>query len=241
MRWLLGALAVAGVFASCSALAGTEGQPTPIPFDPKSSPVLKAAGPVTPNPAGRAGRDEVIVSLPVRHGLTGVLKSEIATYGLLDKTVYPAGAAVFGIPMGFAKGPEIVWCMPQEASSTICFPPRYEGYAVSYGGGFFPTMIEVRDTAHSATKPVVDYRAPVDLPILTLVVAFREWDKTDADVRVTVRSPTGVSSLGDQSLPREADGSALLSFNGGLYRLSQEGKDRRTARVEVVKPADAPR
>ena len=78
-------------------------------------------------PGPHAHGDE-IVHVPVVHGVTGVLKSDVVPTGFSFHKVH-AGEYVFGIPMRTAAGGEkITWCAPSAGKdnpsrfSTVCFP-----------------------------------------------------------------------------------------------------------------------
>jgi hypothetical protein len=78
---------------------------------------------------------------------------------------------------------------------------------------------------------------PVDIAgPMTLSYRFVEWDEQDADVEVHLEARGERSQIGGISLKRQPDGTATLETLGGTLRLSPNGGDRRSARVEVVTP-----
>jgi hypothetical protein len=72
-----------------------------------------------------------IALVPVRHGYTGVLKSEVRTTGLMGRKSVPAGQFVYGVPTRDISDPKdlgsLTWCAPQVTEgvklqvSTVCF------------------------------------------------------------------------------------------------------------------------
>lgn len=74
---------------------------------------LKPTGRAEPH-AGAVSRGDVILSIPVTHGITGRLKTAVKPMGLFkSKVLLPAGQPVYGIPM---SDDEIVWCAPRETT-----------------------------------------------------------------------------------------------------------------------------
>jgi hypothetical protein len=206
---------------------------------------LKSAGAVSVHAPGPIARGDVILALPVTHGLTGALRQEVKKMGLFSKDSIPAGSPVFGIPMSGDHGPEIIWCAPRSKTqgdktlwNTTCFPK----------GGFtpnlwvpvyvplFPTYLSYPvNSTHGATEVLVEQKA-VDFPALKLTFTFTEWDKTDADVFVSVDAPGVKNPVRNRSLPRLPDGSVRLKALGGEFKLTPVGTDRHAATLEVITP-----
>ncbi|MFT4253170.1 MAG: hypothetical protein QM608_11855 [Caulobacter sp.] len=239
--WLGAALLVSGQPARAQDEPAAPDAPPPF----AAVSVLKAVGPAEVHAPGPIGRREVIVSLPVTHSLTGVLSQDVRKMGLFaGGAVMPAGTPVFGVPMSGANGPAIVWCAPKSeprgdgvAWTTICFPEDANNFHrwVRVFTPLFPTYLSYANTTSGATAVTVDPK-PVDLPVMRLTFKFTEWDRTDADVLVSVEGPGAVAPLRNRSLPREADGSARLEALGGVFRLVPVGDDRHAATLEVIKP-----
>lgn len=207
--------------------------------------VLKPAGPVGFHAPGTITRGDIIVALPVTHGLTGALSQEVQKLGLFAKDSIPAGSPVFGVPMTGNSGPGIVWCAPRSETrgdktlwNTVCFPKgRFTlNLWVPVYTPLFPTYLSYSpNSTHGATEVTVE-RKTVLLPTMQLTFTFTEWDKDDADVFVSVDGPNAKNPVGNRSLPRLADGSVRLTAFGGEFKLTPVGTDRHAATLEVITP-----
>ncbi len=211
---------------------------------------LKSVGAPSVHSAGPLKRGDVIVGLPVTHGLTGVLRQAAQKSGLADRPSIPAGAVVYGIPMSEHLRQSITWCAPTDVSrpdkpawSAVCFPQADDGVHrwVSPLQPLFPTSLLF--STRSPTASVVDVeRKPVDLPVMQLAFKFAKWDTNDAIVVVSVDAPGADGFVDNHRLRRLPDGSARLRVFGGEFKLTPIGTDRNAAMLEVVTPpSDAPK
>lgn len=213
---------------------------------------LRPTGPVSVHASGLITRGEIIAALPVMHGFTGVLSQDVKKMGLFAKDSIPAGSPVFGIPMSGSSGPRIVWCAPRSATrgekavwNTVCLPK--EGGLVPHRWvdvytPFYPTYLYYSsNSTHGATDVLVELK-PVEFPKMLLTIGFKEWDKDDADVFISVDAPNAKNPVGDRSLPRLPDGTVRLKAFGGEFKLTQVGTDRHAAMLEVITPpSETPR
>lgn len=212
--------------------------------------VLKSVGAPSVHSAGLLKRGDVIVGLPVTHGLTGVLRQAAQKSGFANRPSIPAGAVVYGIPVSEHLRQSITWCAPTDVShpdkpawDAVCFPQADDGIYrwISPLQPLFPTSFLF--STRSPTASVVDVeRKPVDLPVMQLVFKFAKWGANDAIVVVSVDAPGADGFIDNRSLRRLPDGSARLNAFGGEFKLTPVGTDRNAAVLEVITPpSDAPK
>ena len=208
---------------------------------------LVAAGAAPIASAGPLAKGGQFFSVEVRHGVTGVLTSEVRGHGWLftDKPL-PAGQAVYGIPMAGSNGAGMVWCAPvREAAEGDA--PRWRAACIVRNDDRFawieakPAMMTLNlswigDFAHVASAPQVE-RRPVDFPPMTLSYAFGGWNKDHwliVDVRIDWGE--GPQLLHSILVPPAADGDAELHVMGGELVVRADGGRDDAATVEVRSP-----
>jgi len=222
--------------------AGSEAPP-PLTFP--ATALLDAAGPPEQHADGPIKRGVVLLSLPVTHAQTGVLRQDVKKLGLFAKASLPAGTPVFGLPMTGSQGFNVIWCAPRSqtrgdkiAWSTTCFPKDAANMTrwVDVYEPLFPIYLSFSaNGTHGATEVTIEPKR-VALPVMRLTFTFTEWDKDDADIFISVESPGTRGPIGNRSLPRLADGSVRLKAFGGEFKLTQVGTDRHAALLEVITP-----
>jgi hypothetical protein len=202
---------------------------------------LKAAGAAEPH-TGAAGIGDVILSIPVTHGITGRLKAPVKATGLFaTKTPLPAGQAVFGVPMSDSK---VVWCAPREtttkdgtrAFSTVCLP-QGGGFTrwVSAGSAVFVRALVFSNSTSAADAPNVE-REPVDFGVpMTLVYRYFGVRGGKVWVQMEIQTPSGVTHLGARAALAGPGGLGLLPALGGGLKLTPSA-DGKTVAIEVAKP-----
>ena len=213
---------------------------------------LVAAGDPPSAIAGLAQKGDAFFRVGVRHGVTGVLTSEVRGHGwIFSDRPLPAGQPVFGLPMAGSDGAGLVWCAPQAGTEagvrrwrTICLPQRDGAFAWIEA---HPALMTLNlswpeGLGHSATTPVVA-RGPADLPPMVLSYAFAGWDKNGwLQMLVQIDWGEGPQPLHTIVVPPAADGAAHLRLMGGELTLRPEGAKNVSARVAVLTPPkpDAP-
>ncbi|NEX93179.1 hypothetical protein [Caulobacter sp. 17J65-9] len=245
-------IVIAAALLAASAAAAQEA-PAPMadpkaPVPPELMEALVPAGPPEAVSVGPITRGARLVVMPVRHGITGVLKEDaVSLRRFSEPKILPAGSKMFGVPMsgGYGAPAQVLWCAPERAVNRKG-EPHWTGVCIwgsvwiETWASLFVTYIAFDQHAPGVQKrPQID-RQPVDFGApMDLVFTFTEWDKTDADVFVSVQFEGGSASLGNHSVKREADGTAHLKLFGGELLL-KPGSDRRHAVVEVIKPMSQP-
>jgi len=193
-------------------------------------PPLIALGPPRPAAAGRLAPGDAFLQLSVRHGVTGVLVSDVSAKGRFGKKRrLPAGTSVFGIPMGGPDGRAFVWCAPRQgevkdqpkAWSVTCLPFGDKANLWVEGK---PAMMPVSldwDDANIRETDIPDVRRqPVSLPPLTLSYVFAGWD-AKGWLKLEYRLDWGESPqlLRTISLGPGADGAVSVKLMGGRFML----------------------
>lgn len=221
-------------------------------------PELVAAGAPTIAP-GPVATKEAILSAPVAFGVTGTVQEELRGLGSMDKYVMvKAGAPVFGVVRGsLGTGPMRIWCRleqiplnppppggtPSEEKvwATTCLPPSLKGqYHVTSREDLLGRRIEWSPYQTMEITRVKVTEGPVPPgPPMTLVYELRDFDRKDIDIDLYLQVGDQKSWVGLLELPRAEDGSGTLTAGGAVVRIAQNGKDRRSTLVEVLKPAVA--
>ncbi len=203
---------------------------------------LKPTGEAAVVATGEVAKGKPVVSLPVRHAITGRVAKEIPRV-LFSKTVV-VGAPAFGVPMTSSKGEtQIVWCAPvstdsrpgKEAWSTNCFVQIPGGATqMVMTGGLYPTMLSTGQALFAEPPQITPGPADFGVP-LSLNYVFRKWTAAgDAELMIEVRWPRRADYPGLAHAKREGD-HATLRLAGGEIRLTPT-PDGRSAKVELVRP-----
>jgi len=203
--------------------------------------------------SGAVERGDVLLATPVTFTLTGrTLAPVLERPGMFQsepRELLPAGAPVYGmvyteiVTGGYApmRMREIaMWCgAPADErirrSGAVCFD-REQVYR---GSGSSPLY------APSSLIPANLLVTPVEVRTgetgdafanMEVVITFVEWDDEDIDVRQGLRVDGVVYEMRNRGQPRETDGSAVLEGWGGRLVLTQPGRSRREATVQVDAP-----
>jgi hypothetical protein len=213
---------------------------------------LVAAGAPPSATAGDVGKGAPFFSVGVRHGVTGVLTSEVRARGwlLADKPL-PAGQAVYGVPMAGSDGAGMVWCAPVRQSQggelrwrAVCLPQNDGRFAWIEAKPALMTLNLnwIGGLEHVASPPAVE-RRPVDFPPMTLSYAFGGWNKDHWLVLdVQIDWGEGPQLLHAILVPPAADGGIDLHVMQGELSVRPSGPHGVGATVAVLSPpkADAP-
>ena len=171
-----------GVFAVPSPQLHPPSLPPPVVLGPSTGAALLRAGPPHVN-EGVARVGQILASMPVRHGLTGVLENQIRP-GLMwrSDTAVEVGQPVFGIPTRVAGQAAIVWCAPRTKPGekdwdTACFLPDTGGHLwiPHRKPALLPwdSLYSLSQTGSVSSAPSVR-REPVEFPPMTLSLQLAE-------------------------------------------------------------------
>jgi hypothetical protein len=203
-----------------------------------TQPLLRATGPAVVA-GGVVQKGDPVVTLPVAHGITGVLQNRVKGLGLFAiGAPLEVGQPVYGVPM--SKG-EIVWCAPRSTLkgetrkwSTICLPA---GGGVNRWLNAFPPLLVTSlswvgstsaANAPSVQRQVVDFKANMKLEY-----RFSGWKSDHAIISLYVTAEDGSSYLSTWRVPRTPGGDAMLSAAGGVFKLTPGDNDH-SAIIETV-------
>jgi len=198
-----------------------------------SAPPLVLTGLAKLETTGVVQAGAVIASAPVIHGITGVLRNEVTSEGLISDRSLPAGQYVFGVPSRSSMGAEeITWCAPRPNKSgkivTICFPRRGAANLwLQTNESLMPTervtLIGPEASDLSVERKLIPFPSA-----MTLIVSFSRWYVIGkglhptilAEVKVAIESggiryPVGVVSI----LPAK-DGGYRFPVQNGLVTLA---------------------
>jgi hypothetical protein len=217
-------------------------------------PVIVARGPAITRPTGVLGKGDVAFSIPVRHGMTGRLLSEVKALGLLaGGAKLDSGQLVYGIPMSGSRLPSAdvnyTWCAPRRKErrdgstfwSTICLPGAATGspYWVESPQGLLATALTYARHTSAATAPDVQ-REPVDLGMrLQLELVFTGWSSKSADFTLRLRSEDGpVQEL--QRLKAPIAGEEAVLEMPTLKTTLRFGRNADKAKAELLSLDPAP-
>lgn len=210
-------------------------------------PPLLPVGPARPGVTD-AKRGDVLLSVPVVHGITGRLKN------IVDKGAWlPTGEAlapgqpVFGVPMTArtynwrASVDNLVWCAPRKRGprdySTICLPTHglYHRW-IEIPSPMFVSRLDPTGNEFGTNRPEVELE-PVDFGVpMTLVYRFGGVKKDRVLINVTVETDFGATSLPQPEMPKLTDGAAFFSpLGGGLVRLTPAA-DGKTVIADYTQP-----
>lgn len=211
-----------------------------------SGATLRIAGAPVAGPGGEA-RFAEIVSIPIRHAVTGVLRQEVRSGGILVKTrAIPAGSRVYAIAGARLDGEQAqrIWCAPiavqekgREEWDVTCFPTDPDGglrYVHLQFDGLLAGFMPLNDRP-GATAVDVEEREVEPFSAMRLTYFFSGWKADAADIAVRAIWDNGSEPLGGFSIPRASDGSARLSALNGEFLLRPGATDPKAAVVEVVR------
>jgi hypothetical protein len=213
---------------------------------------LVAAGDPPSATAGDVTKGLAFFTVGVRHGVTGVLTSEVrARHWIFSDKPLPAGQAVYGVPMSGSDGAGMVWCAPARQSESgvlrwraVCLPQNDGRFAWIEAKPALMTLnlAWIDGAEHLANAPMVERRS-VDFPPMTLSYAFGGWNKDRwlvLDVRIDWGE--GPQPLHSILVPPAADGSVDLHIMQGELTVRPGGAHGDDATVAVLSPPrpDAP-
>lgn len=210
-------------------------------------PLVAAGLPEELAPGVRA-HGEVIAQIPVVHGVTGVLKTDVLRRGLFTSR-FNAGQYVYGVPMKGSDGVEgVTWCAPRAAEgepgryATVCFPEAHGGHIWVQS---FEPLLSLGLTWPAAYLPdVVGFsveRRPASLGAdMKLTYVFDQWRTLPypkppllaASIGVEMRVNGRMSPIDHIYVLVDKDGVARLPLLDGLVTLSPVAKG-----AEAVPPA----
>lgn len=188
---------------------------------PTGAPAHVASGPIS--------KGDTIYSIGARHGITGVLTSDV----WLGKYVYfhqaqppdapslKVGQIIYARTVADADAVHIVWCAPRKSDSghwtdAVCLPTDGTGYVwiEAKPAMLVGTLLIPEALRPYATPPIVR-RQPVDLPPMTLSYVFRGWSKGAANIDAQVDWGEGPQSFKTTALSAGANGAADLPVASG--------------------------
>lgn len=211
---------------------------------------MVATGPARVVTGARA-KGDLVLSVPVRHGITGRLQNEVRPMGLftMGQAPLPVGQPVYGVPMGGSGGANVVWCALRSNTdakgrrkfNALCLPRDSMGHRwLSATPALMVTSLAYSQHTSAASVPTVA-EGPVDFGVnLRLEYEFGAWRKNFADLGVFLRTDDGESQrVGTVWAPRLKDGSgAAFLVLGGALKLTPT-PDGKGAVVEEWKPLQA--
>ena len=196
--------------------------------------------------ASQVGRGDSIISMPVTHLRTGILRNDLRLRGgalanYLDAGVPGFYAGEFAVE-GQSAGP--MWCFARRAENlgagTRCILEYGAGSErVWVGAGdptnmYFPVAAEVHSNPSTLPTPEIDEQPVSVNPSLTADYVFRGWGRDYADVQLQLGGRPLLAVGVFKRIPREADNSALLATPFGLIRLEQVASNRGAATVSFA-------
>lgn len=249
--WIIGS-------ALALALASPQDALTPVPRPAGGEAVhaLKAEGPATVRPAGRAAVGDVLIAQPVRHAFTGVLSQDVLRDG---RVAMRAGTRVIGVRQSFysvattrlqrsrgqvgevrQNGNQTIWCAadPARSKAAVACLPFVNGLTrwVEASPPHYPIIRSFTPKAPFA-GPVLVEPGPIEgLPPLRFTVVFAGWTPEGAAVDLNVESGDGPPATRQRILERSADGGATLLALGGRLRLTPVAAAPNAADIEIVIP-----
>jgi hypothetical protein len=216
-----------------------------------TTPKFVAAGEPELRGSGRVEKGDVIMSLPVRHAITGRLVSEVEAKGLFAMgRSLPAGTPVYGVPLvggsgiRFSESTDFTWCAPRRKTredgrvdwDTTCLPGAALGAPRWVGAGrdLFATSLSYSDSTSGASMPDVE-RGPVDLGMdLTLSLEMVQWKRDHLALEWRLTEAGGESQrlsiwsveFGEGEGAGEQDAvTAKLFGQDVVFRKSADGRD----------------
>jgi hypothetical protein len=212
-------------------------------------PALLPAGPAQPG-TGELKRGDAVLSIPVTHGITGRLRSQVGAGFLFPKPPLPAGQPVFGVPMTASRfntplsAKEVIWCAPRPVTrkdgkpgiSTVCLPEmNFFTRWVEVGSSPFVDSMTASSSHQVANKPDVEL-GPVDLGAMALVYRFRAVKKDRVLLDVKVESELGSAWVSGPELPKLSNGVTYLPIPGGGVVQIRPAADGKSITAEAAQP-----
>lgn len=238
MRWLVGLVSV--LFLADSAIA--QSPPQLDPYLTAMEATLRFHGEGV-QIASSVERGDSIISMPVSHLRTGILRNDLRLRGgtlanYLDAGVPGFYAGEFAV-QGQTTG--AMWCFARRAgdlsAGTRCILEHHAGAWVVAGepsNMYFPVSAQVRLNPSTLPAPEIDEEPVRVNPNLTADYIFRGWGRNHADVQLQLGGRPLLAIGVFQRIQREPDGSALLPTPFGLIRLDQHSSNRGAAVVRVA-------
>ena len=197
---------------------------------------------------GTVAKGQDILTVPVRHGITGVLKAELRLIGWTKRPPLAAGQPLYGVPMTgqthWSKPEEdfIVWCAPRRAPGktgrraieAYCIAPQGTSFVAVEA--YSPLLQPRLDMSHTlGVFPPQIEEGPAEIGFaMTAVYRIAGWRRDRATLRVYIRSELGEHPVGEFEVPRLGDGTALVGLLDGHLALTRGEKD--AVEVQVLQP-----
>lgn len=240
MRWLFGL--VVSSFLAASAMAQTPPQSDPYLTAMEATLRFDGERVVIPSRVERGGS---IISMPVTHLRTGILRNDLRLSGGALANYLNAGApgfyagefAVEGVPAG------AMWCFARRATDlsagTRCILQYRAGAWVAAGeptNMYFPVSAQVSPNPSTLPAPEIDEQSVSVNPDLTADYILRSWGRNHVDVQLQLGGRPLLAVGVFKRIQRESDGTALLATPFGLIRLEQDGSN--AASISVLPNAN---
>lgn len=230
--------------------AGVGSEP-PLTAEMLRSPLI-VTGPATVA-ATAENKNDVLVTMPVRHRLTAVLKNEVAFVDLFATSKLPAGTPLYGVVMTSQYGglPSTVWCAPsvQNAASVknlwsngACLAKATNRKAGGYAflklsrPSLLARSVAVAPLPNASPSPVIEL---VDTPPVDgMVLEYRlyGWSKKRLSLVLWLKHDGREEDIGWLDVARSPDGTARLELLGGVVEFRQRDEKSRATNARVQSP-----
>jgi hypothetical protein len=195
--------------------------------------------------------NEAIISIPVEHLQTGVLRRDLRLRGGALANFLNAGAPGYyaGTFNMEGQSPHAMWCFatrPDDVTPEIRCLIEY-GFdragqpvwvvAREPSNKYLPIGAQVSRNPSTMPAPEIEERSVMVHPDLRAEYIFRSWTPTSADVQLRLGGDPILAIGAFRRISRQPDGAVLLMTPSGAIRLTQAGSNRRRANVELLQPA----
>jgi hypothetical protein len=187
------------------------------------------------------------ISMPMLFKRTAVLLEDVRLKGDIGGGVFLAAGTpgYFAGKFGRAGDSGQTWCFVRDvqgkAGDVKCIRetnmsvgqwvvmngPSHKFLPISFDG---PDGLALKSAPRIEEKPVKVH------PDLRTECRFKKWGKKAADVECLLDGQHPLAKGVYQQLQRKPDGSAQMLTPYGMIRLTQTGKDMKSAMVELIKP-----
>lgn len=181
---------------------------------------------------GELKTGDVVLSVPVRHAITGELTGDVVpVVDVLAGEAPKRGTAVYAVPI---TGVGFVWCAPE---LNVCFPKGLVWTRMHRASGPFVTRIEAFDSGHGWRLPPIAPK-PLDFGAgLNLVWRVSGVGRKGASLEVTVETAEGFKGRLDHvGASPGPDGAAVFDLLGGSLRVEPVPGAKGLARAAWSRP-----